>query len=357
MTGTPDLTKPAEEEGFNPPVIPLFGELRDRPRPAPLIKGLLNKSSLTMLTGAPGSYKSLMAMSWAFSIAMPGIKHWEGYAVKEHGDVLYLAAEGGEWLWEFAVAWAVHKGVDVNDLNGRFWAYDEQVNIGDWRWKAWILQQVEQMRPKLIVLDTKERASSGLDENSVADQGNVIDFLEEVRKKTGACILPVHHTSKSGAGPRGSSVWDGAVHYDLRLSRDEIGDEYSGKTKAKTVTLLCHKRKGEEDQCQHRFRADFVTLPEELRRPDGEPGEERSIVLVNDEEAEFFSIVGADKAREKVLSILDECGQLNKSALMKFMTEDHSISERQAYASIQALVREAKVIEENNRNSKRYRKA
>ena len=53
------------------------------------------------------------------------------------------------------------------------------------------------MQPRLIVIDTFNRALGGADENSNADVGQVLAVLENLARASGAAILLAHHVSKS----------------------------------------------------------------------------------------------------------------------------------------------------------------
>jgi hypothetical protein len=98
----------------------------------------------------------------------------------------------------------------------------------------------------LIVIDTRARCTTGLEENSASEQAVAIDAAERIRYATGATVLVIHHSARAGAGAasagRGSNAWDGAVWSDLRSKR-----------KGMSLTITCAKHKDAESGCTHEF--------------------------------------------------------------------------------------------------------
>jgi len=73
---------------------------------------------------------------------------------------------------------------------------------------------------------------TGGDENSARDMGLVIANADRVRKATGAAVLLIHHTGKSGDSERGSSALRGACDTMLKV----VGDRDK-------LVLRCEKQK------------------------------------------------------------------------------------------------------------------
>lgn len=76
---------------------------------------------------------------------------------------------------------------------------------------------------RLIIIDTQARASAGADENSASDTALIVRAIDEIRARTGAAVLILHHLPHGAERARGSSAFLGAVDCELIASRDERG--------------------------------------------------------------------------------------------------------------------------------------
>src|SRR5579884_3268362 len=85
-------------------------ELRDLPAPSWLIPDLLQRDSLAVLAGPPGSFKSYLALDWALSIA--AAVRWCGRPPMA-GLVVYVAGEGYQGLGQRIAAWEKAHGWDA----------------------------------------------------------------------------------------------------------------------------------------------------------------------------------------------------------------------------------------------------
>lgn len=167
-------------------------QLKELPKPQPLITGDLNLNSLAWIAGEPGSYKTFLALDYALRIAT---KH----------TVLYVAGEGTGGLYDRVAAW-LHG--NPSPLSIGFLPRSVAVTSGEW---LLLCEAARTMRAGLIVIDTQARMSGGLDENSAGDMGRYVEAMDALRQATGACVLSVHHSSKGGSHLRGSSVMQGAA--------------------------------------------------------------------------------------------------------------------------------------------------
>jgi uncharacterized protein YjhX (UPF0386 family) len=82
------------------------------------------------------------------------------------------------------------------------------------------ITEIAQYAPVLVILDTLARCMVGGDENSAEDMGLFIHSCDLMRAATGAAVLLVHHTGKSG-GYRGSSVLYGSCDSWIDVSNDD----------------------------------------------------------------------------------------------------------------------------------------
>lgn len=63
------------------------------------------------------------------------------------------------------------------------------------------------------------RYTSGHDENSAQDMGQLITNLDVLRRVTGACVLVVHHTTRGTTHGRGSTAVEGAMQSVFLMNR------------------------------------------------------------------------------------------------------------------------------------------
>ncbi|NKT03106.1 AAA family ATPase, partial [Rhodococcus hoagii] len=106
-----------------------------------------------------------------------------------------------------------------------------------------LIAAVKERGAALLVLDTRARCTVGQEENSATDMGWARRSRADPAE-AGATVLVVHHSPKTGGGGRGSNVWDGAVHSDIRVEKD--GDD--------GFKLECAKAQGRPAGCKIRSR-------------------------------------------------------------------------------------------------------
>lgn len=181
------------------------------PQPSPVIAKTLFLDSIAWLCGAPGDGKSFIALDMAGSVGTG--ETWQGLPTQQ-GDVLYLVAEGLSGIRGRVRAWESATGKRMNGVTFLPEAVQSSVS------KHWdsLVQLCEEIRPKLIILDTQARITLGMEENSAKDMGHYIHNLDQLRKSTGACVLSVHHTGRSGE-MRGSTVMEGAATTIIKATK------------------------------------------------------------------------------------------------------------------------------------------
>ncbi len=76
------------------PVVPLlFDGDADPAAPIYLVDDILPAGDLAGIWGPPESAKSFIAVDLAVHVGCPALTEWHGHAVREHGSVVYVAAE------------------------------------------------------------------------------------------------------------------------------------------------------------------------------------------------------------------------------------------------------------------------
>jgi len=243
-----------------------ISDLADLQPVRPLIDGLLYRETLAQLSGPPGQYKSFMVIAMACAVAHGGT--FEGHPVPEAGPVVYVAAEGATGTRARILAWCEKSGVDPAELEGKLYVLPEPIQLGDTMDVTEAAELARELAALLLILDTRARCTLGLEENSATDQGRAIQHAEEIQRASGATVLAVHHSGRSGDHGRGSTAWDGAVWSDLRMTGEEL-----------RAKLTCAKHKDVPDGCEHHFRLVPHTVSVQ-NMPDADIAARSTLVIV-----------------------------------------------------------------------------
>jgi hypothetical protein len=198
-----------------------------RKGPGYLIKGLLDRASYAMEYGSPGEGKTFVALDMAYHVAAG--RNWMDRKVHP-GVVLYLAYEGRGGLTKRAQALRRKYGDADVPLYIAGASYDLRSPSG--RQALGQLMGELPEKPCLIVIDTFAHALMGGDENSAQDVGAFNIGVAALIEATGACVLILHHPTKTGNSARGSGALLGAIDTEL-----EIVDHQVRSTKQREVEL------------------------------------------------------------------------------------------------------------------------
>lgn len=229
---------PEVEQVTGVPHIMPFSHWREFPAPEFVIDGLLEHRALTAVIGAPGVGKSGAVLDMAASIALG--KRWMGRATLGQ-RVMYLPGEGLSGAVQRLLAWEAAHDADVGEdlLVGDSII---QVAASPAAWSA-VMRKMLEFQVGLIIIDTFARASVGLEENSATDVGKAISRFDQVRKGTGAGLMVVHHTNKTGASGRGSSALNGALDTELTIQDGSWWDNTGGPPPGRPMELWVTKQK------------------------------------------------------------------------------------------------------------------
>lgn len=193
-----------------------FTELLKSPRPEPLISDMLYRDSLARIFGAPGSAKSFLAMDLALSIAAG--RFWGGTKLRSE-PVVYVMAEGQRVNGDRAEAWISRNRVQPEDIDDKFITVPDAVLLTEIA-AAPLIQLVAEVRPALVVLDTKNAMMIG-EENSATDFAALRRVLDRIRKAADCCVVLVDHTGHEGTRARGSSAGTAAMDTEIRIIKDD----------------------------------------------------------------------------------------------------------------------------------------
>lgn len=305
--------------------IPLLGldELRKQAHSVPwLIKGVMPASSIGMMFGASGTFKSFIALDACLHIAH-GLP-WMGHRTKQ-GEVLYLAAEGGMGLWPRIAAW--HRARRLEWHKTPLKVVPLALDLSVDAWKVVEAAQVQGASPKLVVIDTLSQTFGG--EENVAN--DVSSYFREIgarfRQLWGCAVLVVHHSGHAATErPRGSSAMLANVDFMYGVFRDE---------KEMMATVTCLKQKDGERFGDTTFRVSVHKLGTDEDGDDITSLVARHLTSVEDvqEAMEAESKAGRGGNNHLLLSLLQN-GQKESELRTQFYADcDASTADgrRQAY--------------------------
>lgn len=239
-------------------------ELANEPPINWLLEGWLPARELSVLYGAPGTFKSFIAQGWSCQLAKLG---WR---------TMYIAAEGISGLRPRIEAWRA-KNLQDQTHHLRMWHYynsnvwlDEDKHRQVWvdglvdflnpgvrdRAAREVAAHSQVKTPDLIIIDTLARNFLG-DENSAKEMGLFVDGIERIRRTLDTAVLVVHHTVKGKARTeRGTEALRAASFAMFRTS------EPTGRPKrgGGSVLLECDRMKDGEPPNEVRVDFDRVDL-------------------------------------------------------------------------------------------------
>jgi hypothetical protein len=148
-----------------------------------LVNDLLTSNELFLLAAPPRGGKSLFAMGLSKAVAT-GSKFLDRPTMQ--GPVIYVNLEDADAkIKERAESQQWPEGIDV------YWLDSFKLNQ-----LQSLIEIIEEIGPRLVVLDTLSRVrSEGISESS-AEIGLVLEPLQECAKRCNTCILIIHHTKK-----------------------------------------------------------------------------------------------------------------------------------------------------------------
>jgi len=259
-----DTKERSQQEPELKSVILSRSELDDLPEAPPMIPGVLNQGSLTMLVGRDSTFKTFIALDWALCLATGTA--WGDKKVEMpdfRPSVLYVAAEGAYTLKTRIEAWEAHRDVDVS--KGRGVTYKSGPNKG-------AIQETFHVLPKainlydgpqvddfvnlirshsdvgLVVIDTLRRVSGGADQNG-SDMGVIIDNMTRIKEATqGGSVIVIAHTDKNDNDTRGSSLLEDDSDIVWHSKLDGKGE----------VRLINRKMKDGPEHPEMHFRTQIV---------------------------------------------------------------------------------------------------
>ena len=213
-----------------------------------IVRNVLARASLGLLFGAPGSWKTFVALDLALTLAYD-VASWLEQPANTGASVLYIASEGATGLGRRIKAWRRKHGHEK--ASDRFHLIRAPLSFMNANDVAKLVRTLDTYTakhgaPALIVVDTVSRVLPGADENLQKDMTIFVQACDALRLRYGAAVLGVHHTNKAG-DMRGSSVLLGAAD---AVFRAEVVEGSSG-------VLVCEKQKEAEGGWRRTFMAEL----------------------------------------------------------------------------------------------------
>lgn len=240
----PDATDSVPDEEDTPGPWFDWTELGLIPPPEPMIVGVLDHRTMTVLAGKFGTYKTFLALDWAASLATG--TPWAGHAVPEAVPVMYVAAEGVGSFDRRLGAWqAGHGGLER--ARGMLTVHHGPVDITKNEPAGALFRELKDRGCKLLIVDTLSRCAPGLEENEASKVAAALERLFMIRDALGIAVLVLHHTGHQGLRARGSSVLEdnADASWVIRLNGDGASEDRGPEIPR---TLLHRKSKDGELQ-------------------------------------------------------------------------------------------------------------
>jgi putative DNA primase/helicase len=213
-----------------------------------LVPGHLTTGGFAILYGKAGSYKTFIALDLALAVSQGTT--WCGVNVQQ-GPVVFVSAEGQGGVSERVGAYSKDRG---SRISNQFALWPQPLMLRDpARVEAFVSDVTAVFpEPRLIVIDTLSRCFGGGDENSPSDMGSFVAGVDQLRT-TGAAVLVIHHTGKSGKNPTPRG------HYSLEAAADTVIHAKSDGN-SNLTRLICTKQRDADEFSEIQLTTRLVDL-------------------------------------------------------------------------------------------------
>ena len=181
-----------------------------------LVKDTLPAQGLACIYGPSGSSKSFLALDLSLSIACKS--EWFGLKIK-CVPVIYIVLEGLQGFIKRVDAWITQNKIRPK----KFYLIRDDINLFNFADVSDLVASLQEANfvNGLIVIDTLNQASPGVDENSVKEISQVLNHLKFIQRETNSLTLIVHHSGKDvNRGLRGSSSIRAALDTSIEVSSE-----------------------------------------------------------------------------------------------------------------------------------------
>lgn len=201
-----------------------FGDLEEDMPKETIVKGVFGVNEFTMLSGKPGSGKSVITTDLACHVAA-GME-WHGRKVKQ-GLVVYVAAERRALTKRRMMAFRKHHGIGTIPLAVIGGRLDMTSSVADAEALAASIRQLEEdcgHKCVWIVIDTLTRVFGPGDQNATKDMGKFVLSCDALREAVpDSHVTVIHHTGWAGDRGKGAIDLDGAVDASFLVKKEATG--------------------------------------------------------------------------------------------------------------------------------------
>lgn len=189
-----------------------------------LVHDFIPERSYCLLFGAPGTFKTFVALDIALSIVTGANWPWQGlWGEVSQGPVLFAVGEGHSAISRRIIAWET-KHWHSEEAKGIVLTDPVPLTSQPHELEGFIDGALQKSPDgyKLIVLDTVGRSMQGLNENAQQDASRFTQLVETLQSKTGAAVLALHHAGHESSNRlRGSSVFGADADTIVRIDRED----------------------------------------------------------------------------------------------------------------------------------------
>ena len=256
----------------------------------PLIKGLIDENSMSVLYGQSNTGKSFMALDIAMHLAMG--KNWGEYKIPKKKAIIYVFAEAGGSAGKRILAAKKRLGItNTSTKEVPFFYITMGVNFLEKPTKdrddvSDITKMTKQIKAEtgydvgLVVVDTLATTFAGGNENSSEDMGSFITNIKQIQELAKTAVLIVHHSGKDqAAGARGHSSLRAATDTEFEVKSELQGTRYHRE-------MIVKKQRDGETGTKIKFGLNVIQLGVDS---EGDPITSCNVVLEGDNE--FESII------------------------------------------------------------------
>lgn len=200
-----------------------FGDIEEDLPKETFIKGVFGVGEFTMLSGKPGTGKSVIVTDMACHVAAG--REWHGKKVKQC-LVIYVAAERKDLTKRRMLAFRKTHGlghIPLAVISGRI---DMTTGLKDAEELSAAIKRLEEgcgQRCGWVIIDTLTRVFGPGDQNASKDMGRFIQSCDAIRERVDAHLTVIHHTGHAGDRAKGAIDLDGAVDASFMVKKEAGG--------------------------------------------------------------------------------------------------------------------------------------
>jgi AAA domain len=197
-------------------------DIYNLPDALPLIAGILEAGSVSMLYGVSGTGKTFVGLDIALSISH-GIP-WQGRIVQQ-GTTWYINTEGKRGLKKRLQAWYKEHETLAPTLD-HFKIIPWPLDLRTYTQELIETIDDQEVPPTLIVVDNFSMCVPGIDQNKQEQVAPVLHLMNALAAEYNCHILIIHHTNKAG-DVNGTMAFRNHVDTMIELVREDAADRES----------------------------------------------------------------------------------------------------------------------------------